>query len=224
MKLIQIRKRVRGLIRDDGFPGDDIDDAINLVIEEINNSGRFRFHQNDTDLTLVEDQFQYTVSANIQDELVLVFEPQSTDQKILNAYQGGIISGINDGAFGTSKGDAPTVYAQWKDEWWLDPIPNSTAASKTVRIYYWKDVVSLTDFLDEPSIPARYHHSVIAQGAAAKLRPDTRVGSQSIGKAAEGALANMVRQELWNKFESYELQHDDRFIDMEIWGNVDTAR
>ena len=224
MRLIEIRDRVRGIIRNDAYDEFAIDDAVNDVLASINTAGRFRFHENNEDVALVNGTFKYAVTSTIIAEHQILIQPQSSDQAEVTKYPGGITEGIADGAFEGTTGDTPTRYARWKDEWWFDPVPNATAAAKTLRIYHMKDLALLTSDLDPPGINARYHLTVLAYGAAAMIDPNAAIrtggGAQSVGEVYDKAFNNMIRQETWNPDERPTLVMDDRFAEMEGWGNV----
>ena len=78
IKRIDIRRMVRRKLRSDDFPKDDIDDAINSVIEQINVMGRFRFHKTFTDITMVTDDYDYAVPTTMLAEELLVFDPPTS--------------------------------------------------------------------------------------------------------------------------------------------------
>ena len=232
MNRIQIRQEVRSILRDDTYPKPDIDKAINRVISTINAMGRFKFHQDFSNVTMVTDDYDYTLDADILAEELVVFDPPvSTKPATLPKPNillkiPTLVDAINLGHF-LQSGSIPKVYVIWMNELWVSPIPNSTANGKTVRIYHYADLPVLKNDMDAPParFNARWHSIILAQGAAVEIDPQLQIaspgGSQRLIAQYSQNLQNMQQQELWEPLTSYQAQRDGRWTDAAAWGNVD---
>jgi len=231
---VEIRREVRRIIRSDGFPKEDIDAAINRVIEQINVMGRFKFHDFSTTFSLTADTWQYTMTGSSGFELIaeetLIYDA-ATDPKPSTLPTPQVLTkipslhdAINSGYFLTS-GDKPKRYLMWQGKIWLDPIPNANA-TKSVTIYYQRDLLPLTDDLDTMAarFPRRYEYSVLAVGAALEIEPMLEVNSAGgvgrLNNIYQRSLRNMREQELWEPLVTKKLLRDNRWKNAHKWGNT----
>jgi hypothetical protein len=222
----QIRQEVRRILRDDTYPAEAIDAAINQIIELINTKGRFRCHQAYEDVTLITNTASYAITETILAEELVVFDPGLTTQKILFKNES-LIDAVQRNEF-TATGSAPVFYLRWDDLWYFDPVPNATANNRKVRIYHFKDLDLLTGDLQTSNIPARYHRPLLAMGAASDINPTLQIeqgGRQkSISSIFEEALKNFQKQELWEPLISHNLGIGYKFQSMHKWGSVGRVR
>jgi len=234
MNRIQIRREVRSILRSDDFPKDDIDRAINRVIRMVNVLGRFRFHSTFSDLTMVTDDYDYSVPSTMLAEELLVVDPPVSPKPgtlpVLSIVKKApsLQDALNDGRFLTS-GDTPKIYVRFGDEFWFDPIPNTTANGKTVRVYHDADLPVLTKDMDSPPtrFNARYHVIILAVGAALEIDPNLKVNSETgsvrMANVYQRSLRTMQEQELWEPLTSHNLIRNQRWTDAHTWGNVGTV-
>ena len=230
MNLYQIRQEVRRLLRDDTYPMEDVTAAINRVIDDINVLGRFQFHEQTYDITLVAGTASYTLPSYMLAPKFLVFDPGGTNERLVKfrsvAWEE---NPIFPSTLAADRGDAPLEYSRYGSTIYFYPCPNATAAADIVRVYYDKDLVYMISEMDTPSpLPARYHATVLAYGAAAQLAPmlmiTTSSGSQTVASAYGNALRNMRNQENWRSMKISRLRPPLRFDTMNTWGNVETLR
>lgn len=227
MNRLQVRTAVRNALRDQGYPTESINEALDRVLQDLNMVGRLRFQQQATTVTLVTGTYKYAVTSTILGEDLVVFQVGVlADQKVLGKGPD-LVDGFVDGAF-TATGDAPTKYFRWADEWWFDPIPNSTANAKVVTIYHYKDLtLPVTDFTALP-IPVRYHAGLLVYGVLAEVAPALDIGTGdgrlTALSAYSNAKAQFLAQEKWeaNKFPN--LITDVRFNAISRLGNVGGLR
>jgi len=231
LKRIDIRRMVRGLLRSDSFPKEDIDNAINRAIEQINIMGRFRFHKTFTNLTMVTDDYDYSVPTTMLAEELLVFDPpvspKPSTKPSFNIVKKApsLQDALNQGRF-VGSGDKPLVYVRFGDEFWFDPIPNTTANGKDVRVYHDADLIPLTHDMDV--IPTRfnqrYTRSIIVMGAALEIEPNLEVNSTTgvtrANNLYQRAVRNMKEQELWEPLTAPNLIRDGRWTSAHTWGSV----
>lgn len=219
----QLRSRVRQVLRDESYPKEDLNSAINRVIADVNNSGRYRFHQSTSDITLVAGTFSYTRPVTMIADYALVFAPGVTGYEKVLSKGSELIDPFTNGQF-IDTNDAPVEYWTWGSTILFDPVPNATAALRTVRIYGHFDLAILNGDLDKPGLPARYHYNVLVYGAAAQVAPAamvrTAAGTISVQKAYENSFDDMKRSELWEPFKVEQWLGDERFADSANWGNV----
>jgi hypothetical protein len=198
MNRYEIRMEVRRLLRDDTFPDEDINAAINRVISDINAMDRFNFHQASTDITLVSGTASYLYDQNwILADRGVIFAAGTSRQAQLAKYDGPQ-NALPDG-FGLESGSVPRTYYIWGDYIFFDPKPNAVAAVDKVRLFYYKDLAALTTELQVPDFPTRYHNTVLAYGAAVQLSPmvelDNGVNYNNLTKLFERSVSNMRRNE-----------------------------
>jgi hypothetical protein len=229
MNLYQIRQQVRRLLRDDTYPMEDVTAAINRVIDDINSLGRFQFHETTYDITLVNGTASYTLPAYVLAPKFLIFDPGGTAERLVKFRS--VLweeDPLLPSTLSADRGDYPQEYSRYGSTVYFYPCPNATAATDVVRVYYDRDLLNLISELDTPTIPARYHATVLAYGAAAQLQPmlmiSTPSGSQTIGAAYSNALRNMRNQENWRSMKISKLRPMLRFDTMNEWGNVTTLR
>ena len=234
MRRIQIRREVRSIIRSDDYPKDDIDRAINRVIQQVNVLGRFRFHSTFTDLTMVTDDYDYAVASTMLAEELLVFNPPTSTKPATLPTPNFVRKiptlqdAINEGRF-LSSGDVPNFYVRFGDEFWFDPIPNATTNGSVVRVYHDADLPVLTSDMDQPvsRFNERYHRTILAVGAALEIDPLLQVnsagGNTHLSNIYQRSLRNMQEQELWEPLTSHSLIRDARWTNAHIWGNVGTV-
>lgn len=228
MYRFQIRNEVRYLLRDETYPATAINAAINRVLTNINNMGRFRFHQDFSDITLVTATASYAVTKTILAEEFVVINPDTTTQKILSKYSSFLDAKVA-GAFVTT-GDAPKFYARWENLWYFDNVPNATANGKTVRIYHFTDIPKLYGDLEAVTrLPDRYQHTTLAYGVVAELSPavqlqDGKGGYIAARSAFKESVRDMIMQEKWEPLVSHSLLLGRRWVDWELAGHVGRVR
>jgi hypothetical protein len=232
MNRIQIRYEVRSILRDDTYPKRDIDRAINRVIQRLNGIGRMRYHQDFSLVTMVTDDYDYTLDADIIAEDLVVYDPPVSPKPATLPVPNillkipTLVDAHNLGHFLTS-GDVPKVYVIYMNELWVSPIPNSTTNGNTIRIYHYADVPNLTHDLDSP--PARFnprwHANILALGAAVDISGNLKSGEASL-RHIDQFNKNwhmMLKQEFWEANTSYQLQRDGRWTESAEWGNVESV-
>ncbi len=227
MNRYQIRRRVQGLLRDDSFPVEVINEALNRVLDDLNSSGRFRFQEdNATTITLVTGTYKYAVTSTILAEKLLVYQLASTTEQAIIPKGADMVDAIAAGAF-TGSG-VPLWYFKWDDYFWFDPIPSSAENGKIVTVFHYKDITQLTGDLDTPGIPARYHGNVLVFGTAAEIAPGLMVrtpeGNVMIGIAYAKARQQMIQQEKWEPFTNKQLIRDPRWSTIHGSGHVGKIR
>lgn len=225
MNLYLFRKNVRQVLRDESFPAEDIDSAINRVIKDINTSGRYRFHESEDTITLTTSTYSYAVDSDILAEHAVVYKAFTTDQVVLDKIQGKLENALALDLF-TESADYPTQYLRWGQTWYFDPIPNATANGNTITIFCMRDLAQLYSPLDTCSLPDR-HANVIIYGAAGQinplLKPDGNRG-QTVTQLYQIAFNNMRLQEKWDPDDVPTLVRGPRWNDASSWGNVSTVR
>lgn len=223
MNRFQIRGEVRFILRDETYPELDINSAINRVIGEIN-SDRYRFQQTIQTITIVAGTYRYTVPDTMIADYSLVWAlGVQNKQKVINKGSE-MIDPLSTGKFITT-GDEPDMYWRFGPEFWIDPVPTATMAAYGISALSFKDIPDLNGDLEEPSrIPARFHRTVLAYGAAAQITPAalvrTAAGTISVSQAYEKSLILMKRQEGWEPYKTERFDCDDRFALAHLWGNV----
>ena len=237
-KRIDIRMMVRRVLRSDAFPKEDIDDAINRVIAQINIMGRFKFHETSASFALVADTWRYGITGVAGFEMIaeeiLVYDvpvspkPATTPKPQILLKIPSMIDAMNEGYF-LASGDKPLRYLLWQEEVWLDPIPNATAAAITINMIYFRDLPSLAHDMDviPTRFPARYVRNVIVMGAALEIEPNLEVNSSTgVSRASniyQRSIRNMKEQELWESLIAPNLIRDARWANANKWGSVSTV-
>lgn len=227
MNRLQIRRRVQGLLRDDTFPVEAINEALNRVLLEISSSGRYRFQQATTTLAMVGGTYQYNIPTDLLGERLLVWKAGTDSQAVIAKFPEPIDEILSSG-FVTS-GDLPTTYLRWGNQFWFDPIPNATADGGLVTVYYFKDIATLDNDLTQiTTLPARYQPTLLVYGVAADIAPGLMVrtpeGNMSIQIAFQRALKTMKEQELWDPHTDKQLIRDLRWKNINRVGNVGSVR
>lgn len=221
----QIREEVRRIIRDPDYPKQSIDRAINSVIAYLNTLGRFKFHQTHLDLTLVLSQKDYNLTGIIAEEL-LVYDPDTENEKIITKAPD-LITPYSQGWF-SETGDSPVHYVVWGNKVWFEPIPNSVAAGKTIRVYGAFKLALFSNDTTATSLSDQYCISVLAWGAAAEINPslviETSGKQQSINAVYRANLEAMLRTEAWEPMVSHNLIKDRRWAGLYVMGHVSRVR
>lgn len=221
-----LRQEVRRILRDDTYPAESIDAAINSVIEQINISGRYRCHQAYEDITLVSGTASYSITETILAEELVVFDPGLSTALVL--FKDESILKWVEGGKGITTGNNPTHYARWDDLWYFDPVPNATANNHKVRVYHFKDLDLLSGDLSLSNLPARYHRTLLAIGAAAEINPTLQIEQGGRQKDLRTTFAenfiSFKKQELWEPLISHELRIGYKFDGMHKWGSVGKVR
>lgn len=223
MNLMLLRTEVRRVLRDETFPSEEVDAAINRVIQDINASGRYRFHEATHSVTLTTNTATYAVQADILAEHALVWKAFTADQVVLHKMTDGLSNALDLGLF-QDTGNNPERYLRWGGLWYLDPVPNSAASGTIITIFSMKDLVKLYSPADTCALPAR-HDNVLIYGAAAQINPNLRPDGPkgvSISQMFNTAFAGMRTQEKWNPDEIYLLKRGPRWNTASTWGNVGT--
>lgn len=222
MNLYQLRLGVRQLLRDDVYPAEDIDAAINRVISEVNAAGTYRFHESSGNLTLVAGTFKHAYPTGLREEYTLVLNPESATEAVLKripdmayAQQVGYFS-----ASGT-----PDKYLPFGQYFWLDPIPAAADASKTVRVYGVFDLASLVSDMTANPLGARYDNVVI-YGAVAQIAPTVKVqgGMVTAAKAYAASFKDMVDRESYKPGYVPSMIRSRRWSEAANWGNIEVVR
>jgi len=226
MNRYQIRSEVRRIIRDSDYPKQDIDRAINSVLSSLNQVGKYRFGERYHDITLVGSDKDYTMS-NFVSEDAVVFQPGSVTEEALLTKVENLAAGIERGYF-KETGDAPTYYALWGDQLYLEPVPNAVAAGKVVRVYGYYDLAFLSDDLTECSLPNKYCTSVLAWGAAAEINPTLVVDQSPRGSSIRDIynfnLQTMLAMERFDAKVQPSILKDFRWRGLQNMGNVSKVR
>ncbi len=226
MNRLQIRRRVNGLLRDDTYPPEAVNEALNRVLLDINGLGRFRFQQNIDTVALVTGTYKYNITSTIIAEKLVVYQLADTVNQAILSKAPDMVDAVVNGAFLTS--GIPTTYARWNAQWWFDPIPDATANGNTISILHYKDIAELSSDISTPGIPTRWHGSVLVYGIAADIAPGLMVrtpqGQMMVQKAYEAARRELLQQELWEPFTNKQLQKDPRWRGFESFGNVSHVR
>lgn len=227
MTRLQIRRRVQGLLRDDSFPVEVLNEALNRVLLDLNGLGRFRFQQNlDTSVVLVSGTYKYNITSTIIAEKLVVYDlggatTQNSLTKIPDPFDA-----IENGFFLTS--GVPTQYMRWQDQWWLDPIPDATTVGKILSIFHFKDIAEVTSDIVAPGIPTRWHGTLLVYGIAADVQPGlmvrTPAGQVQVAQAYQNAKAEMIRTESWEPYTDKRLIRDGRWTGFENAGHVSKIR
>lgn len=227
MNRIQLRTLVRNYLRDDGFPTEAINDALERTIQTVNNGDRYRCQQSSETLTLVTGTYKYAVTSTILGEEVMVFQVGvAADQKIIPKGPS-MADAIANGAFLTT-GNAPSYYIRWENYWWFDPIPTSTANSKLVTVFNFRDITVPTNDVTALPLPARYHSTLLVYGTLAEIAPAMQIvageGKLTATFAFQQALKTFRDQELWEPLKAPNLIRDVRWHRFNRAGNVGSVR
>jgi hypothetical protein len=223
MNRLQLRLSVRQILRDDNYPAESINAAINRVLSFINLLGRFRFHQSSEDITLDGGYYGYDIPSYVLAEELVVFDPDSADKVILLKYPS-FVAAQRTGAF-TTTAAKPKYYSRWANHILFDPMPDTDAEGKKVRIYYFEDLQPLFSDLAIPLLPDRYHENVLAYGAASEIRPQSvGMGGKTIGQLHMESLQQMINQELWEPGEKFQLFLSDRWRNIARMGTPGSLR
>ena len=224
--LYQLRQEVRDMLRDSTYPEDSIDGAINRVVRDINESGRYRFHEAQYTFNLTANTYTYSIPGNCLGETVMYYALGN------NTYQAEIPRKREIFAAApvvpTDTGNSPTEWASYGNNWYIYPIPNSTAATNgNITVFYDKDLTELLSPMDTLGIPDR-HRNVPVYGAVAQLRPNLMLASPKgdvlVSTLYTQAFKDMQTQEHWNMASIPSLRPGPRWTGMNNWGFVSRIR
>jgi hypothetical protein len=221
----KIREEVRRILRDPDWAREDVNRAINSVISTLNILGRFTFHQSYLDLTLVASQKDYTTTG-LKGEEVVVYRPDTEYQYIVKKAPD-IITPYSEGWFITG-GEKPLYYVRWGSKIWFEPVPDSTGAGQTVRVYGYFLLPLFTDDITKIALPEQLCISILAWGAASELAPNMIVESsgktQSISSIYSANLRAMKQSEVWEPMVSHNMMRDTRWSGLGSMGFVSRVR
>lgn len=222
MNLYQLRQAVRREIRDDSFPAEAVDDAINRVIDEINTAGRFRFHQSEADITLVAGTWQYAIPSYFVGEEILVLNAESEDQAILTKDES-ILTAVRDGRFWDT--GTPEFYIRRGAQFWLSPIPKTADAGDKITVYGHYNLPHLISDGDTSALPDIYENTVLVMGAAVRLSRHLKGEAQKELLADFSvAFSNMKNQEAWEPLVIPRLYRGNIWRNSHTWGSVGVLR
>lgn len=224
--LYQIRQQVRYLLRDDTYPVEDVNAAINRVLMDINGMGRFKFHQSSSDLTMATSTYKYADPSGLLAEKVLVYRAFTTYETTLAKYEGVIDAFVNEKCL--ESGDTPETYFRWGGYFYIDPIPTASTNGYKITVYGLYDLVPYTSDQSTSALPDRWARTTLAYGAAYQLNPNLRVGGTEglklIGALYEMSLKNMINQEHWDPMVVPAAIRSKRWADSDSWGHVNYVR
>lgn len=226
MNLLQYRNEVRKMLRDDSYPVDDVDSALNRVLGDINVLGRFRFHEGAYSFNLTANNYTYAIPTTVLAERLLIYAAgNNTYQKEIprrrEPWTGSPIIPI-------ATGESPEEWYRYNNNWYINPIPNATmVAHGNVTVLHDKDLTSFLSANDTTALPDR-HSNVLIYGAVAQLRPGLLIGSPegqiSIETLFSRAVEFMRQQEKWNYASIPTLRLGIRFKNMGSWGHSGRIR
>jgi hypothetical protein len=232
MTRLQIRRRVQALMRDDGYPVEAINEALERVIAHVNNSGRYRWQESTLDLTLVTNTYTYNMttlgSTTFLGDIDVIYNPQSGAPGVPSGNTGSwglhkmaFDEALEEGRFSTLSTGEPEIYCLpgAGETLWIDPLPNSTANGKTLRVFGYSDLTPPTgDLTAITGLPARYHSTLLVYGVLAEVAPALQVNSAdgyiSASKAYTMAFEDFRLQEKWQPHMPVRLRRDNR------WDNI----
>lgn len=190
--------------------------------------GRFRFHQDFTDILLKSGVSSYSVDKTILAEELLVHQPDSSSEKVLSKYPS-LIDAKAGGAFSAS-GSGPGFYARWENEWLFDPVPDSSAHDTVVRIYHFADLPKLYGDLEALTrLPERYQLTTLVYGVLGEIAPAVQVtdgkgGFVAARSAYTSGIKDLIMQEKWEPLVSHSLLLGRRWVDWDLAGHVGGVR
>ena len=226
------------LLRDDGYPLNAINEAIDRVLADINNSGRYRFQEGIITIALVQGTYTYVISSTSVDILGdsdAIYAAQTTSVKSLHKMDYG--DALADGRFNTTATQGvPEIYSIRIDgsgatddvSLYVDPVPSGDAAGKTITLLTYNELGPLASDLAKPfPLPARYHPTLLVYGTLAEVAPATQVrGADGFVPAAvayERAFKSMQLQEKWSPHIAREVKRDNRWNGFSRVGMVSSA-
>ena len=229
MTLVQYRKEVRRILRDDSYPQQDIDAAINRVLLDVNEMGRFKFHEASYTLNLTANTYIYAIPANVQAEKIFIYDLGGNNQvevpRRREIWTG--VPMVPDANNSNDYADKPAEWSRYANNWYIYPIPNATAAGNDITVLYDKDLLPLFSPMDTSALPDR-HQNVLIYGAVSQLRPGLLIGSPEGQVAIETlfarAVRNMMQTDLWQSAFIPSLRVGPRFRNMSQWGFVGKIR
>lgn len=217
--LYEYREKIRHLLRDDSIPSPTVDEAINLVVREVNEMGRFRFHEGVHTLNLTANTYEYAVPANVNEEKLFLYAPGNNTYQMEVPRRRELWAGSP--MIPTSTGNTPTEWYRYADNWYIVPIPDATMAAHNISVYYDKDLATFFNDMDTIALPDR-HVNVLVYGTTAILRPGLLIGApegqQKIENAYARAVRVMMEQELWRFSYIPRLRVGKRWSNCSSWG------
>jgi hypothetical protein len=224
LNLYQYRKEIRSLLRDDSYPDSDIDMALNRVVRDINNLGRFRFHEQSYTLNLTANNYTYAVPATVLAERLMIYDLGGNNQfevpRRREMWTGSPLVPANNGS-------TPVEWFRYNNNWYIVPIPDATMAANDITVLYDKDLVEFFSPTDTTALPDR-HKNVLIYGAVAQLRPNLLIGSPEgealIENLYQMAVQAMKDQENWDYESIPALRAGKRWQLASQWGHVTNIR
>lgn len=218
MTRYELREEVRQILRADGYPPEDINIAMNRVLQDISNSGRYLCQKSTDDITLATGVFSYVVKPTLIAERTLIFDRNTVNEFVINKGTE-IEDAYGDGLFkaqGTWMAPNRPTYWRWGLNWLFDPIPDASLNGKKVTVFGVFDFPKLAGDLSKPDpLPERWQSTLLVYGTAAQLAPAalvrTATGTLSVEGAYKTSFQHFIRQELWEPYAGGQLALDDRF-------------
>lgn len=226
MNLLQARRAIRMLLRDDTYPLEDIDLAIESVLSDINVLHRFRFHEATYSFNLTANNSSYSVPTGVIAEKVFVYAlgNNSYEKEIPKRREPWASSPIQP----SSTGSSPSEWWRYGDNWYINPIPDDTMVTNgNVTVFYDKDLTMPVSPMNNFTLPNR-HRNVLIYGAVANLRPNLIIGSPEGDARAETlynrTLKSLLDQELWDYAKIPAMRTGPRWDSQNDWGHVSRIR
>lgn len=228
---LQVRSRVQNLLRDDGYPISSMNEALERIITEINNSGRYRFQETSVDISLVQGTASYAVTTNtFLGEIDVIYAPSTADAAPLSKMEYG--DALTEGRFASTAAQGiPSIYCFQgvTSTIYVDPIPDGTANAKTLRIFGYSDLTPPTsDSTAITVLPARYHPTLLVYGVLSDIAPGMQIrsgdGYVPAAVAYQKAFKSMQLQEKWAPHIPRELKRDRRWASIGEAGMVSGVR
>jgi hypothetical protein len=216
MILLEYIRSIRVKLRDETFPEDDIIEAINQVVRDINTMGRFRFHESTYSVNLVADQHNYTIPGNSLSVKYMLYDAGNNNQYEIyrrrEPWSGTPVVPNNNG----------NSIKEWWDyagEWIFNPKPNTACANNNVTVFYDKDLTTMLSPTDTCGLPERYAN-VIIYGASFQLNPNLLVGQDNkpISTLFAAAIKQMKESDAWEYNDVPRVHSGRRWKNASSWG------
>lgn len=227
---LQIRQRVRNLLRDEGYPSDSINEALSRVISDINNSGRYRFQEGNYDILLTLQASSYTLSTTtFIGDIDVIYKPSTADAVGIPkmVYH----DAVAEGRFVSTVTGPPEIYCLPGDGTviYIDPVPSAAEVGNTLRMIGYRDMLPpVNDTTPITILPPRYHEGLLVYGVAAQVAPALQVqsGEGFIPAIAvyQRAFTQMVQQEKWQAHQNPKFKNDERWRNLSSFGNIGRIR
>jgi hypothetical protein len=219
MKHIQYIDEVRKMLRDDSYPEIEITAALNRIIGDVNNLGKFRFHEQSYTLTLTANNYTYAVPSTVQSERLFLYANNEVPRR-RELWTGTPL--IPD-----TTGSTPSEWFRYSNNWYIVPIPDTTMAANNVTVLYDADLVAFNSYTDSTILPDR-HRNVLIYGAVSQLRPGLLVaspeGQVKIETLYRQALTSMIEQEHFEYSSIPTLRSGMRWRNFSSMGHSGTLR